>query len=498
MYVVQPRISQRIAVSVVFVAAMFISFMDITIVNVALPAIGRDLAVRPTAVDAVSLSFLVSLTLFIPVSGWLGDKFGGKRVLITAIVVFTGASALCGLAQNLGELVAARTLQGLGGGMLGPVGMAMLFRAFLQAERVRVLSLLTVATSFAPAFGPVLGGLLVERLSWRWVFYVNVPVGIAAVVFGLVFLEGGVGQAPGRFDLPGFLLSSAGLGLLMYGLSEAPEAGWSSTRPLIAMTVGLVLLVAMVVVELRTSAPLVALRLFGNRLFRSSSGVVVLTASAFLGSLYVASLYFQEVRGLSPLQSGLSTAPEALGAVLGAQLAGRVIYPRLGPRRHITAGLVGLAASMVLLGLLPVDANLWWARALMFAAGLSVAQVYVPNQTAAFATIDAAATGRASALFNAVRQLGAAIGVAALTATIVFVSQGNDTAAVHPMPYRAAFFVAAGISLIAVLCAQSIRDTDAANTIPNGAASGRHARANRPRSDCVACPQPAAESSHHD
>ena len=214
--------SQKVAVGVVFVAAMFMSIMDATIVNVALPTIGRDFNVSPTAVDSISIAYLVSLAVFIPASGWLGDRFGGKRVMLTAIVVFTAASALCGLASSLGELVAFRILQGAGGGMLAPVGMAMLFRAFPPAERIRASAILTVPTTFAPALGPVLGGLLVTDLSWRWVFYVNLPLGAAAFAFGLLFLQQQKQDRPGRFDLAGFLLSGLGLGLLMYGVSEGP------------------------------------------------------------------------------------------------------------------------------------------------------------------------------------------------------------------------------------------------------------------------------------
>src|ERR1700729_3853528 len=172
--------NQKIAVGIVFVSAMFMNIMDITIVNVALPTIGRDFGIAPTAVDGVVIAYLVSLAVFIPASGWLGDRFGGRRVLLSAIVVFTGASVLCGLASSLGELVVFRILQGAGGGMLAPVGMAMLFRAFPPEERIRASSILVVPTALAPALGPVLGGLLVTDLSWRWVFFVNVPIGIAA------------------------------------------------------------------------------------------------------------------------------------------------------------------------------------------------------------------------------------------------------------------------------------------------------------------------------
>jgi EmrB/QacA subfamily drug resistance transporter len=461
--------SQKVVVGVVFVAAMFMSILDATIVNVALPTIGRDFKVSATAVDSISIAFLVSLAVFIPASGWLGDRLGGKRVLLTAIAVFTAASALCGLAHSLGELVAFRILQGAGGGMLAPVGMAMLFRAFPPAERIRAASILTVPTTLAPALGPVLGGLLVTELSWRWVFYVNLPLGAAAFVFGLLFLEQTTQDRPGRFDLAGFLLSGAGLGLLMYGVSEGPDLGWHRPQVLAAIAAGVVLLTAMVVVELRSAAPMVDLRLLTNRLFRAGNGVMVLASVAFLGTLYAISLYYQDGRGLSALGSGLSTFPEAFGVMGGAQLASRWLYPRLGPRRHITIGLVGTAASIGLLALLGPGTSLWWARLLMLALGLAMAQVFVPAQAASFATITPAATGRASTMFNAVRQLGGAAGVAVLTTVIVAVGPVHLVAG-HEVSnltsYRVAFGVAAAICLCAVPCSLSIRDADAAGTIP--------------------------------
>src|SRR5580698_9904077 len=465
---VTARISQKVAVSVVFVAAMFMSIMDVTIVNVALPTIGRDFHVSPVAVDSISIGFLVSLAIFIPASGWLGDRFGGKRVLLAAIVVFTGASALCGLATGLGELVMFRVLQGVGGGMLAPVGMAMLFRAFPPEERIRASSILTVPTTLAPALGPVLGGLLVTDLSWRWVFYVNVPIGAAALLFGALFLQSTPQAKPGRFDLPGFLLSGLGLGALMYGVSEGPNLGWHTSKVLGSIAIGVVLLAIMVFVELRTTDPMIDLRLLKNRLFRASNGVMVLASIAFLGTLYAISLYYQDGRGLSALGSGLSTFPEAFGVMAGAQLASRYLYPTLGPKRHITVGLIGTAASIGCLALLGPDTSLWWARLLMFTLGLSMGQVFVPLQAAAFATITPAATGRASTMFNAVRQLGGAVGVAVLTTAIVLVGPLHVVGG-HPVAnltsYRVAFLVAAAFCLAAVPFALTIRDADAARTI---------------------------------
>jgi EmrB/QacA subfamily drug resistance transporter len=453
---------------------------DVTIVNVALPTIGRDFKVSATAVSSISIAFLVSLAVFIPASGWLGDRFGGKRVLLAAIAVFTAASALCGLASSLGELVAFRILQGAGGGMLAPVGMAMLFRAFPPDERIRASAILTAPTTLAPALGPVLGGLLVTDLSWRWVFYVNVPIGLAAFAFGAIFLRQPGQELPGRFDLAGFLLSGLGLGLLMYGVSEGPELGWHETQVQAAIVAGALLLAAMVVVELRSDAPLVDLRLLGNRLFRSGNGVMVPASIAFLGTLYAVSLYYQDGRGLNALGSGLSTFPEAVGVMGGAQLASRVLYSRLGPRRHITLGLIGTAASIGLLALLGPQTSLWWARLLMLTLGLSMAQVFVPVQAAAFATITPEATGRASTMFNALRQLGGAVGVAVLTTAIVLVGPVHLVAG-HPVAnltaYRVAFLVAAAICLAALTCSLSIRDADAAATIPR---RGGHQAAESP------------------
>ncbi len=462
------RISQKVAVSVVFVAAMFISIMDTSIVNVALPSIGRDFRVTPTAVDGISISFLVSLAVFMPASGWLGDRFGGKRVLMAAIVIFTAASALCGVASSLGELVVFRVLQGLGGGMLAPVGTAMLFRTFPPQERVRAASIIVVPTALAPALAPVIGGLLVTDASWRWVFYVNVPIGIAALGFGLLFVEQHVENSPGIFDWRGFVLSAIGLGLFMYGISEGPDLGWGSARILITGLVGAALLMAMVLLELRMPQPIVALRLLSNRLFRSGTGAMLMVSVAFLGVLFAITLYFQDGRGLSALGAGLSQFPSAIGVIVGSQLSSRVIYWRLGPRRHLTIGLCGVALFIALLALLGAGTSLWWARLILFGMGFSMAQVFVPAQAASFATISPADTGRASTLYNVSRQLGGAIGVALLTTTIVIVGPLHDVAGhevANLTAYRVCFLVAAAFALLGVIASLTIRDADAAQTM---------------------------------
>ncbi len=466
------RMNPKISVSVVFVAAMFMNIMDITIVNVALPSIGRQFRVSEAALDSVAVGYLVSLAVFIPAAGWMGDRFGSKRVLLFAIAMFTGASVLCGLAGSLSELVFFRVLQGIGGGMLTPVGMAMLFRTFPPEERVRAASILTLPTAVAPALGPVLGGLLVTNLSWRWGFFVNLPIGILAFTFGILFLEEHRQPHPGRFDLPGFVLSGVGFALLMFGISEGPNRGWHSPEILGSIGAGAVLLCILVSVELRSSAPLLQLRLFGNRLFRSTSLVLMIAMAAFLGVLFVAPLFFQIALGLSALQSGLNTFPEAIGIMIGAQVGSRLLYRRIGPRRLIASGLVGVAVFVALMSLIGFETDLWWMRVLMFAMGLSMAQVIISTQAASFATVSHADTGYASSIFNSGRQLGSAMGVA-LLATVLAAVGTTHVVGRHPIAnltaYHAAFAVAAGVALVGAAVALSIKDVDAVATrTPSG------------------------------
>jgi EmrB/QacA subfamily drug resistance transporter len=464
-------LNQKVAVGVVFVLAMFMNIMDVTIVNVALPDIGRELHVGPTQVSAIAIGYLVSLAVVIPASGWVGDRFGAKKVLLVAIVLFTGASALCGLAQNLGQLVGFRVLQGVGGGMLTPVGMAMLFRVFPPAERVRASSILVIPTAMAPALGPVLGGLLVTQLSWRWVFYVNLPIGAIALAFGLLFVEEQRTEHPGRFDLVGFLLSGVGFAALMYGISEGPQRGWSD--PLVVATIvgGVVLVAALVRNQLRVAEPLLRLRLYGDRLFRSSNVVIFLGTAGFLGVLYVSALFFQDGLGLSALNSGLSTFPEAIGVMLGAQSATRLLYPRFGPRRLMSGGLVAVAVVIALMSLVDSRADLWWMRGLMFLLGLAMSHVFVPTQAASFARVSAEDTGRASTLFNAVRQLGGAVGVAVLSSSLAAVGTSaydpGHTGNPDLRAYHVTFLVAAGLALLGAVAALTVHDDDAESTRPS-------------------------------
>ncbi|GAB3258035.1 DHA2 family efflux MFS transporter permease subunit [Kineosporia babensis] len=455
------QINQKIAVSVVFVSAMFMNILDATIVNVALPQMARDFGTTSTAIDSVAIAYMVSLAVFIPASGWLGDKFGARRVMLVAIAVFTLASALCGMADTLGQLVAFRILQGVGGGMLAPVGMAMLFRTFPPHERVRASSILTIPTALAPALGPVLGGLLVTHYSWPWVFWVNIPLGVAAIAFGLIFLREAPRENAGRFDLPGFVLCGLGLATFMFGVSEGPKRGWSSPEILATLIGGLAVLIIAVTVESRTAQPMVAVRLMGNRLLRSASLVTICASMAFLGTLYAISLYFQDGRGMDPLEAGLSVFPEAIGVMLGAQVASRFVFPRLGPRLTVSLGLTGVMLSCALLATLGTGSSLWLARLYMVTLGFAMSHVFVTSQAVAFATISPAQTGQASTLFNTIRQIGGAAGVAFLTTSMITVGTTTSTGEPNVDAYRVAFGVAAAFALLALGFAQTIRNDEA-------------------------------------
>jgi EmrB/QacA subfamily drug resistance transporter len=470
------RIPYKWIVAIVFVCGMFIDILDTTIVNVALPDLGREFHASTSSIEWIVLGYLLSLAVWIPASGWIGDKVGTRRVFLFALAMFTAASALCGQAHSLGELVGFRVLQGIGGGMLVPVGTAMLFRAFPPIERAKASTVLIIPTVLAPAFGPVLGGWLVTDVSWRWIFYVNLPVGIFAFLIGFFYLrEERVGIA-GKFDLPGFVLSGASLALVLYALSRGPDQGWTSPAILFCGFFGVVGFISLVIVELRVPEPMLALRLFQERMFRNANIVLTLTYGSFIGVIFLMPLYLQTLRGYTPLESGLTTFPQALGVIVSSQLVGR-LYHRVGPRRLIVFGMLAMSIVTLPLAFVTLGTGLWTIRMIMFLRGIAMAFAFVPMQAATYANITPVDTGRASALYSTQRQVSAALGVALLGTILVSRIDSATAGLTDPAAiaqgtlngYRTAFFVGTCLVGLASLSGLLIRDEDAAATMTSRA-----------------------------
>jgi len=474
------RIQYKHLVAAVFVIGLFMDLLDMTITNVALPTLAQEFSASTTTIEWVVTGYLLSLAVFIPVSGWAGDRFGTKRTFMFALSVFILASLLCALAWSVETLIAFRVLQGVGGGMLTPVGTAMLFRAFPPAERAQAAAVLTIPAALAPASGPVLGGYLVEFHSWHWIFLVNVPVGITGLLLAGLFLREEKQAGAGRLDVPGFLLGAAGLASVMYALAEAGPHGFGDRRVLLFGISGLALTAIFAAVELRTKLPMIDVRLLRDKLFRSANAVQIVGYASFAGTLFLLPLLLQEEKGFSPLESGLTTFPQAIGVVMMAQLAGR-LYHRVGPRRMMMAGMVGAALTSLVFLQVNLETSRWWIQLILLARGWSFALTLVPLQAATFATISPADTGRASAVFNANRQVAASLGVA-LLATVLTSRLTHYGAALGStasrdgalLGFHDAFIAAAALAVLGVFLSLLLDDKEAARATRQREAVAAH------------------------
>lgn len=475
------KLEYKWLVAIVFVIGMFMDILDTTIVNVALPKLGGQLG-SSESIQWVATGYMLSLAIWIPGSGWIGDKFGTKRVFIFALAMFTAASALCGAANSINQLIIFRILQGVGGGMLTPVGTAMLYRAFPPAERAKASAVLTIPIVIAPALGPVLGGFIVDNLSWRWIFYINLPIGIIGLVFAAVFLKEEKQPRAGGFDIYGFVLSGAGLALVLYGLDAAhmPKYGWGSSVTLGTLFGGLACFATLVSVETRVKEPMLHFRLFRDRMFRNGNITGFLTFGGFIAGVFLLPFYVQVFRGESALVSGLVQLPQAVGVIL----VGRIVamkYPQIGPKRFLLSGVIG--ASAATFGLIFVGATtpLYVPAALFFVRGVFMAQVFIPLNAATFSQISGRETGNASALYQTIRTVGGSVGVA-LAFTIMgwrmpiriqqasqAVASTADAAAHHAAravgqvaAFHDAILACALLSILGLIGVLLIRDGDAA------------------------------------
>jgi EmrB/QacA subfamily drug resistance transporter len=425
----------RVAVVVILGAIM--SVLDTTIINVALHDLSGDLHASLGSIQWVITGYLLSLAAVIPVTGWAVRRYSARRLYLIALVVFTLGSALCALATSSSELIFFRVLQGIGGGMITPIGQMILVKASGPRNLPKVMSFIGVPIVLAPVFGPTLGGLLLQTVGWQWIFLINAPVGIVALVLAWRLLphdEAGTAQA-GRLDVIGLALAALGVVGVTYGLSESGSAGsLTASSVLIPVLAGLALLALFVLRSRRTAYPLLDLKLFANPAFRAASIVTFCLGAALFGAMILMPLYFQTVRGQSAITTGLLLIPQGIGGGLGMMLSGRLTQ-RLGAGRTSLIGGVILAAATLPFVLVSAVTPFAAIGAAMLVRGIGVGLAIMPAMTAAFSVLSRDQVNDASPQLTVLQRVGGSLG----TAIIAVVLQGHIDHAHTPAALAAGF-----------------------------------------------------------
>jgi EmrB/QacA subfamily drug resistance transporter len=408
----------RTAVLVLCCMAQFMVILDVSIVNVALPSIRRDLGFTVAQLQWVVNAYTLAFAGFLLLGGRAADLIGRRVVFIAGLTLFAVASLAGGLAQSDLQLVAARAAQGLGGAVVAPATLAILTTTFTEgAERNRALGLWGAMGGAGGATGALLGGVITEALSWRWILLINVPVGLALAAGALRWVPAGRRAVwrRGEFDLVGAVTVTVGLLIVTYGIVESEQHGLASTRTLATLAAGAALLAAFVAIEGRFArAPLMPLRIFRSRMLAGANGVVFCMGAVAFAMWYLVSLYLQQVLGYSPIQAGLAFLPMSLTIVVVAQVAGRLVS-RAGPGPVLTVGMVVLGAGMA--GFSPIAADGRYLSdvlgpSLLCACGIGLS--FVPVTIAATNGVAAGESGLASGLVNTFRQVGGSLGLAVL------------------------------------------------------------------------------------
>ncbi|HEY3529898.1 MAG TPA: DHA2 family efflux MFS transporter permease subunit [Nocardioides sp.] len=413
------RLDKRVMlVAGVVVLGAVMSILDITVVAVAQRTFQDIFGKTQAQVAWTATGYTLALATVIPLTGWAADRFGTKRLYILAIVLFTAGSALCSTAANLEMLVTFRVLQGLGGGMLMPLGMTIMTRAAGPERLGRVMAILGVPMLLGPIFGPILGGWLIDIASWHWIFLINVPIGIVAAIYAWRVLDRDEVHPSESFDFVGMLLLSPGLALFLYGVSSIPAAKQQhgtmfTAQVVITSLIGIALVAAFVPWALRRHNihPLVQLRLFTNRYMTVAVLTMTLFAMAFFGASLLFTLYFQQVRGESPLSSGWLVAPQGFGAMLTMPIAG-FLADKIGPGKVVLTGLVLDTLGMAML--IPVDDNTSYGYIItaFVVMGLGMGSTMMPVFTAALASLKDHDIARGSTLMNITQQIAISMGTA--------------------------------------------------------------------------------------
>jgi DHA2 family multidrug resistance protein len=427
---------------IVATAVMFATFMEVldtTVVNVSLPHIAGSLSASVDEATWVLTSYLVANAIILPMTGWLANYFGRKRMLQAAVFGFTAASFLCGMAQTLPMLIFFRIVQGATGGALQPLSQAVMLEAFPPQDRGKAMAFWGLGIVVAPMLGPVIGGYLTDNFSWRWVFYINLPVGLASIVMTRLFIFDPpyIRRQSGGIDYWGMGLLAVGVGALQIVLDKGQEEDWFASSWIVALGVVAVAGIAIFVIhEIRARDPVVHLRVFKVRTY--SAGVFLMTVLGFVlyGSMLLVPIFLQTLLGYPALDAGIAMAPRGLGSFLMMPLVGTVLG-RFDPRKVLAVGLVGASWTLYSLSRLNLDAGYWDIFWPQFIQGASLAMTFVPLTTATMDPIPREEMGNATSMFNLMRNIGGSMGIATAT-TFLFRRQQLHThlLAVDVNPYN--------------------------------------------------------------
>jgi EmrB/QacA subfamily drug resistance transporter len=461
--------SRRWAILALVVVAQFMVILDVAIVNVALPEIETDLGFSQQSLQWVITAYAIVFGGALLLGGRLADLLGRRRIFLAGVAVFTASSLLSGLAWSEEALIVSRALQGLGGALLAPASLSILMTTFQEGrERNLALGLWGAASGSGGAAGVLLGGVLTSYLSWPWIFFINVPVGVAVLASTPFLLNETRGSADGRrhFDLAGAASVTSGIMLLVYGLTRGTDDGWTSRTTIGFLAAAAVLIVGFVVIELRSKAPLLPMRLFRLRTLTAANVTAVLIAATAFSWWFVQTLYMQQVLHYSAIQAGLAFAPLAVTIALFSNVA-QSLVTRFGVRPVLSVGLLLTATSLVLLARVPVEGHFFWdlfPAFMLGAVGLSLS--FVPVTIGGLTGVGPGDAGVASGLINTSRQIGGAVGLAAIsTVATTFTNRYEDA---HPGSasstaalthgFTSSFYVLAAFALAgAVIAATLIR-----------------------------------------
>ena len=430
-------------ISIAVMLGTFMEVLDTSIANVALPHIAGNLSASVDEATWVLTSYLVSNAVILPATGWLSRYFGRRRFLICCMIIFTFASALCGMANSLGFLILARILQGAGGGALQPIAQAVLFESFPAEKRGTAMSFYAMGVVVAPILGPTVGGWLTDDYSWRWAFYINLPIGILAVVLCLLFLEDPPylkKQKAGSIDYIGFGLLTLWIACLQVMLDKGQDEDWFSSNFIRWLAVGaFVGFIAFLVWEMREKHPIVNLRVLTDRNLAVGAGLNLAIGAILYSTTAMLPQFLQNLLGYPAFQSGLVMSPRGIGAIIGSIVSGRIMA-KIDGRAWMVGGVMLLSYSMFLFGGLTLEAapaNVIWPIIL---SGFAVTSIFVPMSTFSMTTIKREYTGDATGLTSLLRNLGGSIGISLLTTLVYRGSAAHQALMVgHLTPYDAPY-----------------------------------------------------------